>query len=153
MQVLTLGAGTVGRWVSDILCRRGHSVTVVDADQENVAQINSELDVRAIVGSAARSTVLFQADVCAADVCLAVTGDDEVNTPQRCRCHKSRSTVHCCRGFEATDFRAGPCQGALWRNARTRGTHRQHTWPARRCTFFSRFCDLVQGSSLLSWVL
>ncbi len=79
MQVLTLGAGTVGRWVSDILCRRGHSVTVVDADQENVAQINSELDVRAIVGSAARSTVLFQADVCAADVCLAVTGDDEVN--------------------------------------------------------------------------
>jgi trk system potassium uptake protein TrkA len=37
------------------------------------------LDVRAIVGSASRSTVLFQADVCAADMCLAVTGDDEVN--------------------------------------------------------------------------
>ena len=79
MQVLTLGAGTVGRWVADMLCRRGHSVTVVDTDQENVAQINSELDVRAVLGSASRSTVLFQADVCSADVCLAVTGDDEVN--------------------------------------------------------------------------
>ncbi|MDB4679088.1 Trk system potassium transporter TrkA [bacterium] len=79
MRVLTLGAGTVGRWVADMLCRRRHSVTVVDIDPEKVAQLNSELDVRAIVGSASRSTVLFQADVCAADVCLAVTGDDEVN--------------------------------------------------------------------------
>ncbi len=79
MRVLTLGAGTVGRWVADMLCRRGHSVTVVDTDPEHVRRINSELDVRAIVGSALRSTVLFQADVCAADMCLAVTGDDEVN--------------------------------------------------------------------------
>lgn len=79
MRVLTLGAGTVGRWVADMLCRRRHSVTVVDIDPENVQRINSELDVRAIVGSASRSTVLFQADVCAADMCLAVTGDDEVN--------------------------------------------------------------------------
>jgi trk system potassium uptake protein TrkA len=79
MRVLTLGAGTVGRWVADMLCRRRHSVTVVDIDPENVQRINSELDVRAIVGSASRSTVLFQADVSAADMCLAVTGDDEVN--------------------------------------------------------------------------
>lgn len=79
MRVLTLGAGTVGRWVADMLCRRGHSVTVVDIDPENVQRINSELDVRAIVGSASRSTVLFQADVLTADMCLAVTGDDEVN--------------------------------------------------------------------------
>ena len=79
MRVLTLGAGTVGRWVADMLCRRRHDVTVVDVDPENVRRINNELDVRAIEGSASRSTVLFQADVCAADLCLAVTGDDEVN--------------------------------------------------------------------------
>ncbi|MCG8651214.1 MAG: Trk system potassium transporter TrkA [Pirellulales bacterium] len=79
MRVLTLGAGTVGRWVADMLCRRRHSVTVVDNDPENVRRLNSELDIRAIEGSASQSTVLFQADVCAADVCLAVTGDDEVN--------------------------------------------------------------------------
>lgn len=79
MRILTLGAGTVGRWVSDMLCRKGHSVTVVDDNPENVRRINSELDVRAIVGSASQSTVLFQADVLSADICLAVTGDDEVN--------------------------------------------------------------------------
>lgn len=79
MRVLTLGGGTVGRWVADMLCRRGHSVTVIDNDPENVRRLNSELDVRAIEGSASQSTMLFQADVLSADVCLAVTGDDEVN--------------------------------------------------------------------------
>ena len=79
MRVLTLGAGTVGRWVADMLCRRRHDVTVVDVDPENVRRINNELDVRAMVGSASRSTVLFQADVCSSDLCLAVTGNDEVN--------------------------------------------------------------------------
>lgn len=79
MRVLTLGAGTVGHWIADMLCRRRHDVTVIDNDPERVRQINSELDVRAIEGNAAQSTVLFQADVCSADICLAVTGDDEVN--------------------------------------------------------------------------
>lgn len=62
-----------------MLCRRRHSVTVVDTDPDNVRRINSELDVRAIEGSASQSTVLFQADVLSADICLAVTGADEVN--------------------------------------------------------------------------
>ncbi|MEL6105270.1 MAG: Trk system potassium transporter TrkA [Planctomycetota bacterium] len=79
MRVLLLGAGTVGHWIADMLCRKRHDVTVIDIDAERVRQLNSELDVRAIQGSAAQSTVLFQADVCSADVCLAVTGDDEAN--------------------------------------------------------------------------
>lgn len=79
MRILTLGAGTVGRWVADMLCRKRHSVTVVDIHPEKVRRINSELDVRAIVGSASQSTVLFQAEVLSADICLAVTGNDEVN--------------------------------------------------------------------------
>jgi trk system potassium uptake protein TrkA len=79
MRVITLGAGTVGTWIADMLCRRGHSVTVVDQDPVKVRRINAELDVRAIQGSASQSTVLFQADVAGADMCLAMTGDDEVN--------------------------------------------------------------------------
>lgn len=79
MRVVTLGAGTVGTWIADLLCRRRHSVTIVDNDAETVRRIDAELDVRAIHGSASQSSVLFQADVAGADICLAVTGDDEVN--------------------------------------------------------------------------
>ena len=79
MQVLILGGGTVGRWVADMLCRKRHDVTVIDSDAEIVRQINSELDVRAIAGNASQSTVLFQGEVLSTDICLAVTGEDEVN--------------------------------------------------------------------------
>ncbi len=79
MNIVVLGAGRVGTSVADLLCRKDYSVTVVDTDADKVHAINEELDVRAIVGSASQSSVLFQAGISSADVCLAVTGRDEVN--------------------------------------------------------------------------
>jgi len=79
MNIVVLGAGNVGHSIADILCRGEHSVTVVDTDPERVSRINDELDVRAITGSASQSSVLFQAGISSADICLAVTGSDEVN--------------------------------------------------------------------------
>ncbi len=80
MRIVILGAGTVGTSIADLLCRETkHSITVVDNDAEKTRHLNEELDVRAVCGSAAESNVLFQADVIGADVCLAVTGVDEVN--------------------------------------------------------------------------
>ena len=79
MRIVVLGAGTVGTWIADLLCRHRHSVTVVDNNPGNCRLINNELDVRVVNGSASQSSVLFQSDVIGADLCLAVTGDDEVN--------------------------------------------------------------------------
>lgn len=79
MNIVVLGAGNVGRSIADLLCRADHSITVVDVDPVQVASINEELDVRAITGSASQSSVLFQAGITSADICLAVTGSDEVN--------------------------------------------------------------------------
>ncbi|MCA9211967.1 MAG: Trk system potassium transporter TrkA [Planctomycetales bacterium] len=79
MKIVVLGAGTVGTWIADLLCRQRHSVTVVDQDPTHTRRVNEELDVRVITGSASDTSVLFQAGVTSADVCLAVTGVDEVN--------------------------------------------------------------------------
>ncbi len=80
MRIVILGAGTVGSSIAELLCRKTrHSITVVDRDPAKTRRLNEELDVRAITGSSAESTTLFQADVLGADVCLAVTGLDEVN--------------------------------------------------------------------------
>ncbi len=79
MNIVVLGAGTVGTSISDLLCHHGHSVTVIDSEMENIDRINESLDVRAIHGSASQSSILFQAGVNSSDVCLAVTGVDEVN--------------------------------------------------------------------------
>ncbi len=79
MRIVVLGAGTVGTSIANLLCREGHSVTVVDHDSAHARRVNDELDVRVVTGSAAQSSVLFQAEVLGADLCLAVTGSDEVN--------------------------------------------------------------------------
>jgi trk system potassium uptake protein TrkA len=79
MRIVVLGGGTVGTSIADLLCRNRHSVTVVDSNPAPARRINNELDVRVVTGSASQSSVLFQADVLGSDVCLAVTGDDEVN--------------------------------------------------------------------------
>jgi len=79
MRIVVLGAGTVGTSIAQRLCDEGHSVVVVDQDPTNTRRVNDEMDVRAVTGSAAQSSVLFQAEVLGADLCLAVTGDDEVN--------------------------------------------------------------------------
>ncbi len=79
MRIVVLGAGTVGTSIANQLCGEGHSVTLVDADTDVCRRVNEELDVRVVSGSASHATTLFQADVIGADLCLAVTGIDEVN--------------------------------------------------------------------------
>ena len=79
MRIVVLGAGTVGTWIADLLCQHRHSVTVIDNSSENTQRINEELDVKGVTGSASESSILFQAGVLGADICLAVTGSDEVN--------------------------------------------------------------------------
>ena len=79
LRVLILGAGTVGTSIADMLYQLQHNVTVVDSDPEVVQQVDAELDVAAVCGSASQSSVLFQAGATTADLCLAMTGKDECN--------------------------------------------------------------------------
>ena len=79
MRIVVLGAGTVGQSIAALLCLNRHDVTVVDHHADHIHHINESLDVRGIHGSASQSSVLFQAGVSSADLCLAVTGEDEVN--------------------------------------------------------------------------
>ncbi len=79
MNIVVLGAGTVGTSIAKLLCEHRHDVTVIDQDAVQTHEVNERLDVRALTGSASQSSVLFQAGVSTADLCLAVTGNDEVN--------------------------------------------------------------------------
>ncbi len=79
MNIVVLGGGTVGTSIAEMLCQLEHNVTVIDHSSEQTKRINNDLDVRVLTGSASQSSVLFQAGVSSADICLAVTGNDEVN--------------------------------------------------------------------------
>ena len=79
MNIVILGAGNVGKIIAEMLCQHEHVVTIVDRDPDVVRRINEELDCRALLGSASQSSIMFQAGIINADVCLAVTGSDETN--------------------------------------------------------------------------
>ena len=79
MNIVVLGAGTVGTSIAELLCQAEHSVTVLDPDPARVQAINDQLDVRAILGSGSQSSALFQAGINSAEICFAVSGNDEVN--------------------------------------------------------------------------
>lgn len=79
MRVLVLGGGTVGGSVASLLCEQRHEVTLVERDAERAAWLDDELDARVLCGAATQASALFQAGATTADVCLALTGDDETN--------------------------------------------------------------------------
>jgi trk system potassium uptake protein len=79
MNVVVLGAGTVGRTVAELLCGRGVNVCVVDEQADVLRRVEEQLDVQTVCGSAFDVSKLFQAGIQLADLCLAVTSRDEVN--------------------------------------------------------------------------
>lgn len=79
MKILVLGGGIIGSSIAEVLCQQRHKVTIVEKDPDIAAQIDAELDVNVVVGSASESSILFQAGATATDLCLALTGNDECN--------------------------------------------------------------------------
>jgi len=79
MNIVIFGAGTVGTSIAALLCENQHSVRIVDSSRHALDRSTEGLDVQSICGSACDAVTLFQADVLNADLCLAVTSDDETN--------------------------------------------------------------------------
>lgn len=79
MNIVILGAGTVGTSIAALLCQHNHNVRLVDSSREALDRTGEGLDIQTIHGSACDAISLFQADVLNADLCLAVTRHDEIN--------------------------------------------------------------------------
>jgi len=79
MRVIICGAGQVGYSIASYLANEENDVTVVDKDQDLIAQINNDLDVNGIAGFASNPNTLKAAHASEADMLIAVTRSDEVN--------------------------------------------------------------------------
>ena len=79
MNVVILGAGTVGTSIAELLCDNQQDVSLVDCSREALDRVEEGLDVQTVCGSACDAITLFQAGVQSSDLCLAVTSQDEVN--------------------------------------------------------------------------
>ena len=80
MNVIVTGGGAVGRHLAVDLVERGHAVTLIEQNRSLVAKLQTWAPkVRVVNGDACEPWVLESAETSAADVLVAVTGDDEDN--------------------------------------------------------------------------
>jgi len=79
MRVVIIGAGNAGRQLAMRLCEEKHSVVMVDADPQALAQAEAGLDILPICGLGSSPSVLEEAQVEKSDLLIAVTDNDEVN--------------------------------------------------------------------------
>jgi len=79
MHIVILGAGTVGYSVARLLSKNRHDVTLVDRNADVLDVRGATLDAMTLAGNVSQASVLFQAGVMNADICMAVTDSDETN--------------------------------------------------------------------------
>ena len=80
MKAIIAGGGNVGRHLAVDLEERGHEVTLVEQDPAVLRKAeNTARNVDLVLGDACELWVLERANIQAADVMVAATGDDEDN--------------------------------------------------------------------------
>lgn len=79
MYAVIVGGGKVGANVGRALLRMGHEVSIVEARLSRFATLEDEFEHMARYGDGTEIFVLDAAGMGRADVCIAVTGDDEDN--------------------------------------------------------------------------
>ena len=77
MRILIIGAGRVGSTLAELLSSAGHSVTVIDKNEEKVLSIQA--DVESYIRDATDPEVYEELDIRIYDVVVAATDRDEVN--------------------------------------------------------------------------
>lgn len=79
MKIIILGAGQVGGTLAQNLANEANDITVVDHDEDRLAELRDRLDIGVVNGEACHPNVLIQAGVEDADMLIAVTNNDEMN--------------------------------------------------------------------------
>ncbi len=79
MKVLIAGAGRLGTQIAQVLAAAHNEVTLIDIDDERIAELDGRTPVRLVAGDACEPPVLEHAGALTADLVIATTGDDEDN--------------------------------------------------------------------------
>ncbi|MER5601048.1 TrkA family potassium uptake protein [Streptomyces sp. NPDC002265] len=79
MNVLIAGAGRLGSQIAQVLAAARNEVTLIDNDDDRLAELEGRVPVRLVPGDACERTLLEHAGALTADLVVATTGDDEDN--------------------------------------------------------------------------
>lgn len=79
MKVLIVGAGRFGTQIAQVLTATGDDVSLIDIDDDRIAELEGHISARLVAGDACETTVLEDAGALTTDLLVAATGEDEDN--------------------------------------------------------------------------
>ncbi len=79
MNIIILGAGSVGFITAEYFVREGHNVTVIDRSLIRLQKVQEVLDANVLEGQGTDMSVLQKANIHKTELFLALTDNDEVN--------------------------------------------------------------------------
>ena len=93
-----MGCDRTGGMIAQSLAEEGHTVTVLDTDEENLKRLPDSLGITALIGDGTLEEDLRRAGVESADVFVAVEGSDTRNAlaAQKARYLFNTPKVVCC---------------------------------------------------------
>ena len=80
MRIVIIGAYAIGRHLARILSRRNEDITLLDDDEERLSHLGADLDLLTIQERPNSIRTLKEAGVKGADLVIAVTPDENLNT-------------------------------------------------------------------------
>lgn len=79
MEIVIAGAGAVGMHLATWLSSESHDITLIDHDQDRLANIDTNIDALTIPGEVTDFNLLKKAKVASADLFISVTSVEEAN--------------------------------------------------------------------------
>jgi trk/ktr system potassium uptake protein len=79
MRIVIIGGGQTGAHLAEKLCEDDHDVVVIDANADQLTDLDSHLDLMTVHGDGGNPAVLEEADISRADLAVAVTDRDDTN--------------------------------------------------------------------------
>jgi trk system potassium uptake protein len=79
VNVLIAGAGRLGTQIAQVLSAARNEVTLIDTDDDRLAELEGRVPVQLVAGDACEPALLEHSGALTADLVIATTGDDEDN--------------------------------------------------------------------------
>lgn len=79
MNIIIVGAGSIGLHMARTLAEQEHSICLIEANEKLAADLNEQLDARVLHGSGASVELLEEAGIAKCDLLFALTSHDHTN--------------------------------------------------------------------------
>lgn len=79
MKILIVGCGKLGAGLALELYKKGHTISIIDKDEDSFYRLGSDFNGALVVGNGYDQKVLEEAEIEYADAMVCATGNDEIN--------------------------------------------------------------------------